>query len=721
MANYNHIKKVLIDKINNKSTNKEGKLITREEKDFHIETVKNMDAKDLSYYYYVKELEGRKIYKEYPVDIETFINDDYYLGKIYHGNIFPIWEKLLKEVHPAPLITAYDEIIISAGTRSGKSTSSAISMLYEIYKLLCMVDPAGYFINKSSGRLVFGLLSFSEDNIKKYVKDIENGLTISPFFQEYVPKDLAMSNITKGGTHITDNIIISAGSDESRITGGDLFCCVADEINIKPKNTSMDNFVENRIKMWEEVIDRKSGTLSKAPAMSGIVWLVSSPTEETDIINERIASVTKSKTPRVKILDNIARWVARDEVPEGMKDWNPDKDIPSDVFEFYLGSDTKDPRVLEDVPDRENYVWGEVLDWGIDFVKYESGIVIMAPRINPKGEDYKSWAIDSTIKFIRDISGRRTSSDMAFFTSVSIFEKVFKEDNDIFSKNILTINFMEGKQFDFEDYLLNKDYFNSCKKKNCYRYIHLDIGTKRDRFGLSSVYSDIVKLKSDNNKIEVNKRMYFVDFCLGIVASPGCEVDIIKVFEFLYAAKKAGYPIKKITTDSHQGILSVQHIKRHGVNSEILSVERTKDPYYNLRGLMLTQSLLGYKNDILVKELGGLRDYEEKIDKGKGYTDDLCGSLAGALFSCTSDKHGFKTSDEVMDDIIMAQTNYQNKSNKLNINEIMDVINNINSLDSMGNFNRLGGLNSLNISNTSYENNPNSNKDNKRKGLGYGF
>lgn len=721
MSNYEYIKKVLIDKINNKDTNKEGKLITKEEKDFHIETVKNLDAKGLSLFYYNTELEDKRIYKKYPVDIETFMHDDYYLGKIYHGNIFPLWENLLKEVHPAPLINKYDEVIISCSTRGGKSTVSAISMLYEIYKLLCMVDPAQYYIQKSTGRLVFGLLSFSEDNIKKYAKDIENGLTISPFFQEHVPKDLAMSSITKGGTHITDNIILSAGSDENRITGGDLFCCVADEINIKPKNTSEDDFVERRIKMWDEVIDRKSGTLSKAPAMSGIVWMISSPTEESDVINERINIVNKSKLPRVKILDNISRWVARDEIPEGMKDWNPDKELPEDVFEFYLGSDTKDPRVLEDVPDRENYVWGEVLDWGIDFITYESGTILLVPCKDSRDGGLKNWAIESTVHFIRNICGRRTSSDMALFNSVSIFEKVFKEENTLFSKDILTINFMEGKQFNFEDYLLLPEYFKNCKNKNCYRYIHLDIGTKRDKFGLTSVYSNMVKFKSENNKIEINKRMYFVDFCLGIVATPGCEVDIIRVFEFLYGIKKLGYPIKKITTDSHQGILSVQHIKRNGVDSEILSVERTKDPYYNLKSLMLTQSLIGQKNEILVKELGGLRDYEEKIDKGKGYTDDLCGSLAGALFSCTLDKHGFKTSDEIMDDIISYQNNHKSRLNKLDITEIIDIINNPNKLDPKENLNRLGDINRLNIANKYYIDN-NENKNNiKRKGIGYGY
>lgn len=527
---------------------------------------------------------------------------------------------------------------------SGKSTSSAVSMLYEIYKLLCMVDPAGFYLGKSTGRLVFGLLSFSEDNIKKYVKDIENGLTMSPFFKEHVTKDLSMSNITKGGTHITDNIILSAGSSESRITGGDLFCCIADEANIKPKNAAEEDFVEKRIKMWEEVLLRKSSTLSKAPAMSGIVWMVSSPTENRDVINERIYLVHKNNIKGVKILDNVSTWVARNEILE-------------DTFDFYLGSDTKDPIILDDTVDRSNYVYGNILEQGIDYTKYESGTILHVPFTNLKGEeDYLSWFRESTVKAIRDIAGRRTSSDTALFGSVGIFSRVFSKENDIFSKDVLTINFMEGRQFSFGDYLLNKEYFSNPNSKNCFRYLHLDIASKKDMFGLASVYSDILKFRADNGA-EISKRMYFVDFCLGIGASSGCEVDIIKVLEFLYDIKKQGYPIKIITTDSHQGILARQHIKSHGIETKYLSLELSKDPYYNLKNTVLTESLIGYKNPLLIKELGGLREYDSKIGKSKGYTDDLSDSLAGALYSCMLDRHGFKTSNDVMDNIIAAQNN----------------------------------------------------------------
>ena len=411
--------------------------------DFDKKQLKNQIGKfndqELSYFYYERVFKEKGIYKQYPVDIHTFMHDPKYLGNIYQGNVYPIWEDLLLDIYPAPLLTKYDEVIVSCATRGGKSTVSSISMLYEIYKTLCMVDPAGFYLGKSTGRLVFGLLSFSEDNVKKYIKDIENTLTISPFFQENVTRDIAISNITKGGMHLTDNIIISAGSDEKRITGADLFCAVVDEINIKPKNTSEDDFVEKRVKLWDEILDRKTGTLSRAPAMSGIVWMISSPTEENDVINERITEVEKNKIDRVKILDNVSRWVAQNFIPK-----------KEETFQFYLGSDTKDPQLLDDITDPENYIWGDILEEGIDYIKYESGVVLRVPVKDPTGiEDYRVWAREKTIHFIRNICGRRTSADIALFNSVAVFEKVFSKENKVFSKDIIKSFFSKSVNISF--------------------------------------------------------------------------------------------------------------------------------------------------------------------------------------------------------------------------------------------------------------------------------
>ena len=92
--------------------------------------------------YVIYEVVGKALYKEYPVDIDTFIFDPYFLGNIYGDIIFPMWVDVLKEIYPAPFCKRYNEVLLSCATRSGKTTVAVISALYELYMLLCMISPS---------------------------------------------------------------------------------------------------------------------------------------------------------------------------------------------------------------------------------------------------------------------------------------------------------------------------------------------------------------------------------------------------------------------------------------------------------------------------------------------------------------------------------------------------------------------------------------------------
>ena len=59
----------------------------------------------------------------------------------------------------------------------------------------------------------------------------------------------------------------------------------------------------------------------------------------------------------------------------------------------------------------------------------------------------------------------------------------------------------------------------------------------------------------------------------------------------------------------------------------------------------------GYKNPTLMRELRGLRESQKKIEKGKGYTDDMSDALAGALWSCSQDRF-YKKNNEAISEII---------------------------------------------------------------------
>ena len=221
-------------------------------------------------------------------------------------------------------------------------------------------------------------------------------------------------------------------------------------------------------------------------------------------------------------------------------------------------------------------------------------------------------------------------------------------------KEVVDEPYIYDKTFrNLEDFMQEgkKDYFSHPNRPDCYRYIHLDMAYKSDRFGLASVYSDRVKFTSDDGH-EIYRRMYFVDFCLGIESKNNESVDILKILEFVYSLKGKGYPIRLITTDNHQGEIARQLIaKKGGIKTEYLSIEKSKEPYLNLKNTILSGCLEGYKNPALMRELRGLRESQKKIEKGKGYTDDMSDALAGALWSCSQDKF-YKKNNEAISEII---------------------------------------------------------------------
>lgn len=570
---------------------------------------------------FIYETLGKDIYKTYPVDMHTFIHDPYYLGTIYSECIFPKWDHVLSEIYPAPLTKRYNEVLLSLATRVGKSTVTAISALYEMYLITCMVNPARTLAGKSTASLVFCILSKDNPTACSQVgSDLYKGLSLSPYFQSATGSRLSFSNLDKKGVAITDSILLKAGSTINVITGTDLIFGCLDEANMPSPRIAASELVEYRLKMYKSMLDRQRETFKAAPAMTGIIWMTSSPMDEGDPIGERILEVKANGVPNVFIMDNVARWEIK---PEETKD----------TFDFYLGSDTKDPCIVETTD--------------LDINTLEPEKIIKVPRTM---EYYNNFKTD-TRRAIQEIAGRRTNSESALFNSVAVFEKVFHKKNVIFTSDELKINLKDMSRA-FEDYLYDKDYFRRPFCPECYRYIHLDIASKHDRFGMSSVYANRVTYTApDGSEVKIKK--YFIDFCLGVSAMNNDPVDILRVLKFIYGLKKLGYPIKKVTTDSHQGELARQIIYKHGIATEYASVENSTDAYYNLKNLVLSETLEGFNNPNLIKELRGLRVYsvngKEKIHKSKGYTDDLSDSLAAALLTCSRDDYYKKTNDTVME------------------------------------------------------------------------
>ena len=85
-------------------------------------------------------------YEEIPVDIDTFLEDDNYLGlATNHGKqIYPFWRTQLRTMFEGGDMD-FEEIAFTGAIGLGKTAIAVYAIAYLLYRLLCLRNPQRYF------------------------------------------------------------------------------------------------------------------------------------------------------------------------------------------------------------------------------------------------------------------------------------------------------------------------------------------------------------------------------------------------------------------------------------------------------------------------------------------------------------------------------------------------------------------------------------------------
>lgn len=130
-----------------------------------------------------------KDYKEIPVDIETFINNDNYLGKAWkdkEGNtkLYPFWLNVLKTIFPTNVSTVYDTLLESGARGLGKSEiACGIIAPYLMYRIFCLKNPLEFFHLKNNEKIVFAFMNIKLELTEAIAIDkFQKTIQMSPWF-----------------------------------------------------------------------------------------------------------------------------------------------------------------------------------------------------------------------------------------------------------------------------------------------------------------------------------------------------------------------------------------------------------------------------------------------------------------------------------------------------------------------------------------------------------
>ena len=194
-------------------------------------------------------------YEERPVDIETFVNHNYYLGlefqtrgKKGYGCRPRILERLKQIFNPEK---KYEEFVLNCGIGWGKDFTSSIVLCYQLYRLNCLKNPQQFYGLSTGSSIHTMLMSINETHARDVLfGEIKARIANSEWFKRkmrFNPKITTEMQFPKG------IYLVPGNSKDTTFVGYNIFTGIIDEGDdytvTKTRNDAIEgyNAIKDRI------------------------------------------------------------------------------------------------------------------------------------------------------------------------------------------------------------------------------------------------------------------------------------------------------------------------------------------------------------------------------------------------------------------------------------------------------------------------------------------
>lgn len=551
-------------------------------------------------------------YKEVPVDINTFMHDERYLGKGLTNvegkfTVFPYWVETLNKVFPNNTDTAYNTLILSGAIGLGKSFVAVIAMLYMLYRMMCLKDPYLHYGLQSIDKITFSFLNITKEAAKGVAwTKCQELLQMSPWFMERG----RVSQSLNPEWQPKESIELLYGSQPRHVIGRAVFCSFEDEISFI-QNSDVEKQKEKAKALISSVDARMQSRFMHGDRLPTLHILASSKRTDQSFLETYIDMKKKNESKTTLIIDE-PQWVIR-----------TDKDSPN-KFNVALGNKFLESEVLPlDITEKEIQSY---IDRGYTILKVPMGY-------------YENFRDDLDIA-LTDIAGISTSNAMKYINGVRWSECRDDTLKNPFTKEILVVGNAK------DDHAQYSDFFDMTRvpKDMMSRplYIHLDMSISGDKTGIAGTWIRS-KMASKEGENSSKSLFYQLAFAVSIKAPKGYQISFEKNRNFIYWLREQGFNIKGISTDTFQSYDTGQQLKAKGFNTDVISVDRVGSdricqPYLVYKNAIYEKRYKTFKQDVLTEEIVNLeRNGNGKIDHPLGGTvgskdcaDACCGSLFNA-------------------------------------------------------------------------------------------
>lgn len=559
-------------------------------------------------------------YKHPPVDIRTFVMDDYYLGKTCRETIYPELLASLEELFAG----GYRVGLFTGSIGSGKTFSSSIAICYILYLISCLRSP----------HLTFGIAPDSDISI--IALSVTTALATEVAFENIVIKVASSEyfetkfrvKVLKTELRFPSSVTVRPlASDSTSMLGKNVIAVLLDEGNFLNKNRAhqgkkdpQTGEIKDRAQiLYHLLLNRISSRFEDQGRNPGMFIIASSKQTESDFTTKLIKESRRDPTVFVR---DFAKW-----------DLAPEKYSP-DRFWVMVGEGAQGTKIVEaaDVEEvRKNL---------------PDGAVLFSVPENLRGR-FEQDMEGST----RDLAGIATETMSPYFKRKDKLKEAFHPKRE---HPFTTLMLDQSKPGKFRWDLLIKaqvdsnmppalarrntkmlaKYFSSAA-----RHVHIDLSLNNDFTGFCcgciAGWRDVIRYTPGGDAYSERAPVYYIDIILGIVPPLGGEIDLREVRDLVYDLRGHGVPIVKVSLDRFQPYEGMQAFRSQGFEAELLPLSKSTAVYDVLKEAIYENRVIIHPYAPLQKELGELElDVRlRKVDHPVKKKSDLSDALAGCIYT----------------------------------------------------------------------------------------
>ncbi len=563
------------------------------------------------------------------VSIEQFIEDDYYLGQI-GKTLYPQLKKDLISLFSGQ----YYEAILSGSIGYGKNTFSGIVLCRILYEMSCLRDPQDVYGLEKGSEIALVCLSVTEELAKRAVfGSIKTKILTSKYFRECFPYKQTLTELRFPG-----NIRIAASSSSmSSALSLNVFGGILDEVNFMPMtpprvqkirygSRTTNQRGSHAETLYHMILRRMKSRYAQGGKLPGILMVVSSKSH-TDAFTEKRISAARND-PSIFVLEHSI-WDVKGHLYSNQK------------FDVFVGNERIQSRIIKD--EKEKNEVKKLIEFDQDY--------------------YDCKVIEVPIDFKRDFETDLETSlqDLAGIATVSISpfiqrrETIFESIDDTREHPMPYVEWDPSHPPRVLWDLVTREW----KEKNRYgqetsfigplinprqpRHVHIDTSVNHDATGICIGHIagtiDVIKRDGEGREYIESAPEIYIDFMLRVVPPSGNDIIMSDIRSLLYSFMDHGFNFGLLTTDQFQSVEMRQYFElQKGVKTELLSVDRTTDPYRELRSALYENRISFYKYDPFIKEMQRVihDKIKNKIDHLPGESKDCTDAVAAVTYSLTS-------------------------------------------------------------------------------------